>query len=388
MTVNSRVINVFLGWSPDAVDVPLMNGLRVQMLPTIEDLPRARKHQFAAFVASEALLAVWDDDALHLIERAKAIDSELMELVWTTGGPKDLEQVTAKAGPIVAAVEIDEESGEVLPQNRPTKLLNTVLFSFTIILIILVLGSGCKSMVVEVAVDHNHLQFLFLFLTPIQIFFTLVGYQFRGNSASSLTAFPQFFAQVIVGCLAQCFGPVRQMTQNLRFFSAHCSPILPFNALFTRRAYTPLLFSQSGLSNGPFQLTNFRMGRQTCSLMTTDCKLSVKKSERNVSSFTPIIALDGQPVPNMAPMVLIEGENPKRYAPLSPLLSTPYLPFDNWCIPEDNTVRSFTSPNLPESFIIYLLSAWSHSSNRLVWGQASNMKGEWQHPNWRLHSLR
>lgn len=29
-----------------------------------------------------------------------------------------------------------------------------------------------------------------------------------------------------MGCLAQCFGPVRQMTQNSRFFSAHCSPRL------------------------------------------------------------------------------------------------------------------------------------------------------------------
>lgn len=226
MTVNSRVIKVFLGWSPDAVDVPLMNGLRVQILPTIEDLPRARKHQFAAFVASEALLVVWDDDALHLIERAKAIESELMELVWKTGEPEDLEQGTAKAGPTVTAAEVDEESGEVLPQNRPTKLLNTVLVSLSIILILLVLGSGCKSMVVEVAVDHNYLRFLFLLLTPIQIFFTLVGYQFRGNNARSLTAFPQFFAQVIIGCLAQCFGPVRQMTLNSRFYSAHCSPRL------------------------------------------------------------------------------------------------------------------------------------------------------------------
>lgn len=181
MTVNSRVIKVFLGWSPDAVDVPLMNGLRVQILPTIEDLPRARKHQFAAFVASEALLVVWDDDALHLIERAKAIESELMELVWKTGEPAVVEQGTSKVGPIVAAVEIDEESGEVLPQSRPTKLLNSVLVSFTIIIIIVVLGSGCNSIVVEVAVDHNYLRFLFLLLTPIQIFFTLVGSQFGGG---------------------------------------------------------------------------------------------------------------------------------------------------------------------------------------------------------------
>ena len=55
MTVNSRVIKTFLQWSPEAVDVPLMNGLRVQILPTIDDLPRARKHQFAAFVASALL---------------------------------------------------------------------------------------------------------------------------------------------------------------------------------------------------------------------------------------------------------------------------------------------------------------------------------------------
>ena len=82
MTVNSRVIKTFLSWSPDAIDVPLMNGLRVQILPTINDLPKARKNQFAAFIASEALLVVWDDDASHLVQRASTIESELMSLVW------------------------------------------------------------------------------------------------------------------------------------------------------------------------------------------------------------------------------------------------------------------------------------------------------------------
>src|SRR5882757_7502605 len=98
MTVNSRVIKTFLQWSPDAIDVPLLNGLRIQILPTIEDLPRARKHQFAAFVASEALLVVWDDEALHLVARAKSIESELMELVWKTGEPgSDEEKKEAQA---------------------------------------------------------------------------------------------------------------------------------------------------------------------------------------------------------------------------------------------------------------------------------------------------
>lgn len=173
MTVNSRVIKVFLGWSPDAVDVPLMNGLRVQILPTIEDLPRARKHQFAAFVASEAILVVWDDDALHLIQRAKAIESELMELVWQTGEPEESDE-GPKKGPTVTAVEIDEESGAVMPQQRLTHLLNTVLVAFTLILIVTVLGAGFRELAIEVAVDHGYLRLAFVALTPVQIFFTLV----------------------------------------------------------------------------------------------------------------------------------------------------------------------------------------------------------------------
>lgn len=30
----------------------------------------------------------------------------------------------------------------------------------------------------------------------------------------------QFFAQVIVGCIAQCIGPIKQMKENSRFYSA------------------------------------------------------------------------------------------------------------------------------------------------------------------------
>ncbi|PBP28266.1 hypothetical protein BUE80_DR000804 [Diplocarpon rosae] len=202
MTVNSRVIKTFLQWSPDAVDVPLLNGLRIQILPTVEDLPRARKHQFAAFVASEALLIVWDDDALNLLPRAKAIESELMELVWKTGQPDEEE----KRDPNMAVVEFDEESGEVIPEKRPVHLQNTVLVSLTLILIMAFLGAGARQIAVETEVDGSYLRLALLALTPVQIFFTL------------------FFAQVIIGCLAQLFGPIRQMHTNSKFFSAHAPP--------------------------------------------------------------------------------------------------------------------------------------------------------------------
>lgn len=203
MTVNSRVIKTFLQWSPDAVDVPLLNGLRIQILPTIEDLPRARKHQFAAFVASEALLVVWDDEALHLVQRAKAIESELMELVWKTGDADDEE---GKKEANVAVYEIDEESGEVIPEKRPLHLQNTVLVTLTIMLIMTTLGAGARQLAIETAVDGTFIRLALLALTPVQIFFTL------------------FFGQVIMGCLAQIFGPVRQLTINSKFYSAKAPP--------------------------------------------------------------------------------------------------------------------------------------------------------------------
>jgi hypothetical protein len=210
MTVNSRVIKTFLQWSPDAVDVPLMNGLRVQILPTIDDLPRARKHQFAAFVASEGLLVVWDDDALHLIQRAKAIESELMELVWKAGGDDDGDE---KGGPIVEEPEVDEESGELKPEKRPVHLLNTWLVSMTLVLVTVSLGAAWRQLAIEVSVDNNYLRLALIALFPIQIFFTL------------------FFAQVIVGCLAQIFGPIRQLTINSKFYSARPPPRLRSSVL-------------------------------------------------------------------------------------------------------------------------------------------------------------
>ncbi|KAK8043378.1 hypothetical protein PG993_005808 [Apiospora rasikravindrae] len=207
MTVNSRIIKTFLSWSPNAVDVPLMNGLRIQILPTVEDLPRARKHQFAAFVASEALLVVWDDDALHLVQRAKAIESELMELVWKTGDEDDDEK---KAGPGVAVTEyeIDEESGQIKPEKRPVHMLNTYLVSIVMCIVTVSLGAAWRALAIEVSVDGSYTRLALIALAPIQVFFTL------------------FFAQVIVGCLAQIFGPIRQLTINSKFFSARPPPRL------------------------------------------------------------------------------------------------------------------------------------------------------------------
>ncbi|CAK7204820.1 hypothetical protein SEUCBS139899_007582 [Sporothrix eucalyptigena] len=207
MTVNSRVIKTFLQWAPDAVDVPLLNGLRIQILPTIEDLARARKHQFAAFVASEGLLVVWDDDAMHIVTRAKDIEAELMGLVWRSGADDDDDEKRPLSGAVTPGGDAyfdddDEERGEPRVEKRPIHLLNTYLVTLTLILVTVSLGAAWRQLAIEVSVDHSYIRLALVALFPIQIFFTL------------------FFAQVIIGCLAQIFGPVRQFAVNSKFYSA------------------------------------------------------------------------------------------------------------------------------------------------------------------------
>jgi hypothetical protein len=175
LTVNSRIIKTFLQHSPHAVDVPLPNGLRVQILPTIDDLVDARKNQFAAFVASEHLLIVWDDEALNIIPRAKAIEKELMDLVWRTGETEHIEEedTAAKKRPPVVDTEINGETGEYI-SKRPTNIQNSVLVSITLLIIAIMLGAGFREIAIEIAVDHGWQRLAFLSLTPVQIFFTLV----------------------------------------------------------------------------------------------------------------------------------------------------------------------------------------------------------------------
>ena len=243
MTVNSRVIKTFLAWSPDAVDVPLINGLRVQILPTIEDIPRARKHQFAAFIASEALLVVWDDDPSHLLERGKTIEAELMQLVWQTGEATEEDDTNEKKVPRVTEFEIDEESGQIIPEKRSTNLMNTILVGFTLIIVVVMLGAGFRAVVIETVVDKNYIRMAFVLLTPVQVFFTLVSIpQFliplKTNGYSSL---PKLSLVALRNALAPCVKC--NSTRNITLPNA--PPVcraafyhtLRFNARSTRKVF-------------------------------------------------------------------------------------------------------------------------------------------------------
>ena len=172
MTVNSRLIRTFVACSPEAIDIPLQNGLRLQILTSIKNLRQARKHQSAAFCAAEGLLVVWDDDPKNLIGRARAIESEVMEMVWRTANElEDVKEYDEKGD-----VEVDSESGEAMLEQRPTNLMNTILVACTLIIVITLLGLAARSLAVEISVDRDFVRLAFLALVPVQIFFTLVWF--------------------------------------------------------------------------------------------------------------------------------------------------------------------------------------------------------------------
>lgn len=209
MTVSSRPIKTLLACSEGATDVPLKDGLRMQIVQTVADLSKARKAQCGAFIAENGLLVVWDDDARHLVKRAEAVEEQTRQIVWQMNDNDDdqfQDVMYNKEG-----VLMDNEAQVVVAAERPTHLMNTTLVAFCLIIVIVLLGLAARSLATEIAVDKNYVRLAFLALIPVQIFFTL------------------FFAQVIVGCISQCCGPVKQMQENSRFYSAVRSPRLRSN---------------------------------------------------------------------------------------------------------------------------------------------------------------
>lgn len=209
MTVRSRIIETLLACSAGVTDIPLNDGLRMQVIRTMADLPKARIAQCGAFIQDIGLLVVWDDEPQNIINRAAQIEEQTRDIVWKMN---DLNQDEFKE--VMYNKEVitkDNEAQVVAPHERPTHLQNTILVAFCLIIVIVLLGLAARSLAYEVAYDKSYVRLAFLALVPVQIFFTL------------------FFAQVIVGGISQCCGPVRQMQTNSKFYSAVCSPRLRTN---------------------------------------------------------------------------------------------------------------------------------------------------------------
>jgi len=66
-------------------DVALLDHSKIQIIESLKDLPRARKHQYAAFIRDECTLLVWADQANRVIDVARTMEKKMIELIWDDG---------------------------------------------------------------------------------------------------------------------------------------------------------------------------------------------------------------------------------------------------------------------------------------------------------------
>lgn len=172
MTVKSPIFEPFLEWSEDATDVPITESLKIQILPNIESLFHARRQQFAAFIASESMLVVWDDDVTKLFDRAKSIEEKLLQFV-SSGQVNDFNE---KANDIVSITEIDEELGLMeRVTERPVLILDAFYVGCSICVLICLQGLGYAHIAEEVFVLKRWTSLLLVLMTPITFFMSMVS---------------------------------------------------------------------------------------------------------------------------------------------------------------------------------------------------------------------
>jgi hypothetical protein len=214
MTVNTRVIKIFLG-QPELISIPLLDNLKIQIIPDISYLPRCQKHHFAAFVRDRATVVVWDDDPRTILDRIRYLEQQLVAAVWREGNAASDEEKLQT--PQYLNTEDSEDSSDVTPEGgRKTILIQSWLAAITLFLVISAIGLGFRSIATEIKIDHQWSRLALLAVVLVQMWLALVWsvpyFSFKTN-------FQQFFMQSLIGCLAQLLGPTSQLTSNSKYYS-------------------------------------------------------------------------------------------------------------------------------------------------------------------------
>lgn len=211
MTIKTKVIEMLL----DDNDIPFVQineGLRLQVIPDIEALPFCQKHQCAAFVLSEKMLVVWEDQPHSLIKRAAGIDEALFHMVCKGSlGNDKLDQDDPRNTHYQWQGLHEETESE---EKRPIMIYQPFFTAMTLLLALGVIGLGWRHIAIEITVDGGYMRILFVLCILPQLWLGL------------------FFFQALVGNAAQIFGWVETMRMNTRVYSGKapyrlCSTSLP-----------------------------------------------------------------------------------------------------------------------------------------------------------------
>jgi hypothetical protein len=182
MTVNTPVVRALLDsivTKTDLDHVPLPDGLRVQVLRTMADLPRGQLHHFAAFVEDVRMLIVWDDEPETLLARVQNLEARFVEIIWGNGDDEGEEEDAGgeKKGVGAAVQELDPGQLEeaLAKEHRPVRLESAFMVALTLALWIVCPALGWRWLAYQAMVDGTYLRFALLAATPAQMFVSLVS---------------------------------------------------------------------------------------------------------------------------------------------------------------------------------------------------------------------
>ncbi|KAG6856108.1 hypothetical protein H0H87_007360 [Tephrocybe sp. NHM501043] len=244
--------------SDDAGAIYIDVDTRIQVLESVNHLPKADKEQCGAFIRDERVLIVWSDDLDHIVPLCAEFEEKIMKLVWrsrtnpgsivtstttsiapsTTTSNVNLNEkgvhqpiaVTDAVAAVVAGKEgtapkeepqptkskwswrlskkrpskskKDLEKGSSGREDRPIRLFGPFYGGLGLGLSIFFILSGLAVLLQEYRLDKSATRFALLTTTPFLLCVSL------------------FFALQIIANVSFVLGPVAQYHENSRYYSA------------------------------------------------------------------------------------------------------------------------------------------------------------------------
>ncbi|EXJ80994.1 hypothetical protein A1O3_07282 [Capronia epimyces CBS 606.96] len=209
MTVRTSAIRKFLQEYQQPF-VPFSQGQHLQIIEDISALSFCKRHHYAAFVRSQGMLVVWAEDPTEVISRSEQIETLLVNMLWDMDSSDDEDEILIAKEKVATSPDrstgsrhIDEEG--VWDKPRKTVIYQAFLVACVSILTIFCLSIGWRQIALEIKIDNSYTRLAILAAAPLQLW---LGW---------------FFFTSLVNGIAQIIGPVQQLTENSRFYSARSS---------------------------------------------------------------------------------------------------------------------------------------------------------------------
>jgi len=176
MTVNTPVVQSIIGailQRPLIDTMPLPDGLQLQILPRMTDLPRCQKHHFAAFVLEPPVLVVWDDEPNLVILRAEKLEQSIIKLIWRSESEEDEDE--EKGHNMVEGVSPGDLEDALAAERRPIRTTSALMVAIALGLAISCLGLGWRWLAFEVATDGDFVRIALVAAAPVTFFISIVS---------------------------------------------------------------------------------------------------------------------------------------------------------------------------------------------------------------------